>query len=98
VLDPKDWAAFRATSHAMLDQAIDYLENVREAPAWRAVPDDVRAQLMEPLPQEPTELVASHVLVLPTLMRALCIGARTISASPGRAAGSLLRSDNAFTS
>ncbi len=56
VLDPKDWAAFRALSHAALDDAIDYLEHVREQNAWQPMPDDVAAALAEPLPLEPTPL------------------------------------------
>ena len=56
VLDPKDWAAFRALSHAALDDAIDYLEHVRERDAWEPMPADVAAALAEPLPLEPTPL------------------------------------------
>ncbi len=56
MLDPKDWAAFRALSHAALDDAIDYLEHVRERDAWRPMPDDVAASLQEPLPREATPL------------------------------------------
>ncbi len=56
MLDPKDWAAFRALSHAALDDAIDYLETVRETDAWTPMPDDVAASLQEPLPIEPTPL------------------------------------------
>jgi glutamate/tyrosine decarboxylase-like PLP-dependent enzyme len=58
MLDPEDWAAFRATSHAMLDEAIDRLEGIREAPAWQAVPAEVKARLAQPLPEEPMELEA----------------------------------------
>jgi aromatic-L-amino-acid decarboxylase len=54
VLDPKDWSAFRRLSHAALDDALDFLEGVRERPAWQPVPAAVRARLAEPLPLEPT--------------------------------------------
>jgi aromatic-L-amino-acid/L-tryptophan decarboxylase len=43
-------------SHAALDDAIDYLENVRDRPAWQEVPPDVRERLRAPLPQDPTPL------------------------------------------
>jgi glutamate/tyrosine decarboxylase-like PLP-dependent enzyme len=56
ILDPKDWKAFRALSHAALDDAIDYLENVRERPVWQEVPDDVRERLASPMPLAPTAL------------------------------------------
>ena len=50
MLDPKDWDAFRELSHVALDDALDYLESVRERPVWQEVPDHVRARLQEPLP------------------------------------------------
>jgi aromatic-L-amino-acid/L-tryptophan decarboxylase len=56
VLDPEDWRAFRSLSHAALDDALDYLEGIRDRPTWRAVPDDVRARLSEQLPRDPTPL------------------------------------------
>lgn len=56
MLDPKDWAAFRDLSHAALDDALDYLQNVGERPAWEEMPGDAVARLNEPLPQDPTAL------------------------------------------
>jgi len=56
VLDPEDWAAFRKLSHIALDDALDYLEGIRERPVWQEVPDHVRRRLQEPLPQAPTPL------------------------------------------
>jgi len=56
VLDPKDWSAFRAIAHTALDDALDYLEGIREQPAWRDVPPEVEARLAEPLPRAPTPL------------------------------------------
>jgi aromatic-L-amino-acid decarboxylase len=56
VLDPKDWERFRATAHGALDDAIDYLRDARERPAWRDVPADVVARLSESLPLEPQPL------------------------------------------
>jgi len=60
VLDPKDWTAFRALSHAALDDALDYLEGVRERPAWQPVPSEVRARFAEALPEEPMPLEAVY--------------------------------------
>lgn len=56
MLDPKDWKAFRALSHAALDDALDYLEHVGERPAWSEVPAEVQAALAEAMPQEGTPL------------------------------------------
>ncbi len=56
MLDPTDWPAFRALSHAALDDALDYLAGIRDRPAWQPVPDAVQARLAEPLPQDPTPL------------------------------------------
>jgi aromatic-L-amino-acid/L-tryptophan decarboxylase len=59
-------------SHAALDDAIDYLENVRERPVWQEVPHDVRERLRAPMPLEPTPLedvyaeFARDVLPYPT--------------------------------
>lgn len=50
MLDPKDWGAFRALAHRALDDAIDYLQDVRERPAWQPMPPaDVEA-LASPIP------------------------------------------------
>jgi aromatic-L-amino-acid/L-tryptophan decarboxylase len=56
ILDPKDWEAFRALSHAALDDAIDYLQSVRDRPVWQDVPAEVRERLTAPLPLEPSPL------------------------------------------
>lgn len=49
-LDPADWDAFRALAHRMVDDTIAHLAGLREAPAWRAMPGEVRASFPEPLP------------------------------------------------
>ena len=43
-------------SHAALDDALDYLQNVGERPAWEEMPGEAIARLNEPLPQDPTPL------------------------------------------
>ncbi len=52
MLDPADWEKFRDAAHRALDDAIDFLRDVRERPVWQPVPDEVKARLNEPLPQE----------------------------------------------
>ncbi len=41
-LDPPDWPAFRQQAHGMLDDMLNYLEQIRERPLWRPMPDGVR--------------------------------------------------------
>jgi glutamate/tyrosine decarboxylase-like PLP-dependent enzyme len=50
-LDPQDWSATRALGHRMFDEMIDWLATSRERPVWRQMPQDLRAELREPLPQ-----------------------------------------------
>jgi len=52
-LDPADWNAMRALGHRMVDEMMTYLETVRDRPAWQPIPDEVKAALRAPLPQEP---------------------------------------------
>ncbi|MBV8490584.1 MAG: cytochrome D ubiquinol oxidase subunit I [Candidatus Eremiobacteraeota bacterium] len=72
ILDPADWNAFRALSHAALDDALDYLEGVRDRPVWQEVPAAVRERLSAPMPLEPTPLAdvyrefVENVLPYPT--------------------------------
>ncbi|MGE5624649.1 MAG: pyridoxal phosphate-dependent decarboxylase family protein [Bacillota bacterium] len=51
-LDPKDWEAFRRFAHQALDDSLDYLRGVRERPAWKPVPEQVRHKIAAPLPRE----------------------------------------------
>ncbi len=54
-LDPKDWAELRRLGHRMVDDALDYLEHVRERPVWKPVPDSLKQAMRAPLPMEPTD-------------------------------------------
>lgn len=69
-LDPEDWSTLRATAHRMIDDAVDYLRDVRDTPVWRD-PEPVRRHFEAPLPREPTpvecvyEEVADHLMPFP---------------------------------
>jgi aromatic-L-amino-acid/L-tryptophan decarboxylase len=71
-LDPADWTELRALGHRMVDDMMDYLEQVRERPVWRSVPAETRAALEEPIPRGPTDPAAvyqqfrEHILPYPT--------------------------------
>jgi aromatic-L-amino-acid decarboxylase len=52
-LDPQDWDELRQLGHQMLDDMFAFLQSIRERPAWRPVPDEVRKSLSGPVPIEP---------------------------------------------
>ena len=63
-LDPADWPAFRAQAHRMLDDMLDYTEDIRRRPVWQPIPGEVRAKFQSPLPQSPADLAAVHAAFL----------------------------------
>jgi len=52
-LDPENWNDMRALAHRMVDDALTYLETVRERPVWQQMPDDVIAHFNEQVPHQP---------------------------------------------
>ena len=52
-LDPENWDEMRALAHRMVDDAITYLETVRERPVWQAIPEEVNARFDAPAPHSP---------------------------------------------
>jgi glutamate/tyrosine decarboxylase-like PLP-dependent enzyme len=67
-LDPADWASVQALSHQVIDDAVDYLRDVRNRPAWREMPADVREAFAAPLPRFPAPLAAVYGEVSRTVM------------------------------
>lgn len=59
-LDPVDWPSARAQGHRMLDDILDYIENIRDRPVWQPIPDNVRARFHEAVPTGPADLAAVH--------------------------------------
>ena len=59
-LDPQDWPAFRAQAHAMLDDILDHVADVRERPVWRAPLDPLPASLSAPAPLSGAPLADIH--------------------------------------
>jgi glutamate/tyrosine decarboxylase-like PLP-dependent enzyme len=55
-LDPSDWSEIRALGHRMMDDMIDHLAGLRDAPVWRKMPDEVRANFKKSLPAQGTDL------------------------------------------
>lgn len=70
-LDPQDWDAMRQLGHRMLDDMFDYLQSVREHPAWQTIPGETKGQFHEPLPHESGdpeaiyETFVKHILPYP---------------------------------
>jgi glutamate/tyrosine decarboxylase-like PLP-dependent enzyme len=67
-LDPLDWGEVQSLSHKMIDDAVEYLETVRDRPVWREMPDEVRAAFEAPVPQTPSPLAMVYREVSETVM------------------------------
>ena len=67
-LDPENWEDMRALAHRMVDDAITYLETVRERPVWQPIPGDVAAHFDEQPPREPSGAEAAYEEFLETIL------------------------------
>ena len=52
-LDPEDWDGLRGLAHRIVDEAIDFVQHVRERPVRQPLPAEVAARLRTPVPLEP---------------------------------------------
>src|SRR5260370_10936001 len=59
-LDPEHWPDLRAHAHRMLDDMLDYTEQLRERTVWRQSPQPIRNSFRDLLPQKPTDLASIH--------------------------------------
>ncbi|HEX2989218.1 MAG TPA: aspartate aminotransferase family protein [Anaerolineales bacterium] len=59
-LDPENWDEMRAVAHRMVDDALTYLETVRERPVWQPVPEDVASHFKMKAPREPGDIEAVY--------------------------------------
>jgi aromatic-L-amino-acid/L-tryptophan decarboxylase len=66
-LDPENWEEMRALAHRMVDDALTYLQTVRERPVWQPVPEDVAARFEEQPPREPAGAEAAYLEFLETI-------------------------------
>lgn len=55
-LDPEDWREFRAVARLAMDDAVKRVQNLRDEPVWRPMPDEIRASFSGPVPTKPTPL------------------------------------------
>src|SRR3954451_16002571 len=51
--DAREWEALRLLGHKMVDEMLEHLRTVRESPAWRTVPSEVRKPLSGGAPRKP---------------------------------------------
>ena len=54
-LDPQDWEQSKALMHKMVDDAYDYVENVRDRKIWQNMPEDVLSSFETELPRLPSD-------------------------------------------
>jgi len=59
-LDPDDWQAMRQLGHQMIEDVMDYLENIRSRPVWQPIPESVIDFLDQPLPENPLGEAAAY--------------------------------------
>ena len=55
-LDPKDWSAMRNLGHQMIDDMMDYLENIGNKPVWQKIPPEVKNSFESPVPINPSSV------------------------------------------
>ncbi len=51
-LDPADWTAFRQQAHKMLDDMLDYTENLSSRDVWQPMPIELQTRLRSPLTEK----------------------------------------------
>jgi len=52
-LDPEEWESMRALGHRILDDAMDYIETLRDRPVWQHAPPHVKAHFEGQSPHDP---------------------------------------------
>lgn len=59
-LDPQDWEQSKALMHQMVDDAFDYIKNVRDRKIWQEIPEHILNTFKTPLPQQPSNAEAVY--------------------------------------
>lgn len=54
-LDPENWDEMLSLAHRMVDDALTYLQTVRQRPVWKPIPKQVADNLRSPAPDEPSD-------------------------------------------
>lgn len=59
---PQEWATFRTLAHRMVDDMLTHLATLRDQPAWREMPPEVRTALAtEPIPRSGVGAEAAYL-------------------------------------
>ncbi|HMP31578.1 MAG TPA: aminotransferase class V-fold PLP-dependent enzyme, partial [Saprospiraceae bacterium] len=48
--DPSDWAAMRTIAHKMVDEMMDFIQNIHEQPVWKPIPEEIKDNYQNSLP------------------------------------------------
>ncbi len=70
-LDPQssaEWDEFRAQAHLMLDDMLQYTQELRQRPVWQPIPDSLRQQFREPLPHHAADLAGLHETFMQSIL------------------------------
>src|SRR5512145_1989428 len=59
-LDPENWDEMRTLAHRIVDDALTYLETVRERPVWQPIPAEVSARFQEQAPHDPAGVESAY--------------------------------------
>lgn len=59
-LDPQDWDAMRLLGHKMIDDMMDFLQQVHERPVWKKITPGAKSFLYQDVPQEPSDIAAVY--------------------------------------
>lgn len=52
-LDPENWDKMRALGHQMIDDMMNYLQHIRDEPAWKKMPEEAKHFLKQDIPKTP---------------------------------------------
>ena len=67
-LDPENWEDMRSLAHRMVDDALTYLETVRERPVWQPIPEEVAARFAEQAPRQPSGAESAYDEFVETIL------------------------------
>ena len=67
-LDPENWEEMRMLAHRMVDDAISYLETVRERPVWQPIPEEIAEHFKASAPHKPAGAEKTYQEFLETIL------------------------------
>ena len=59
-LDPANWTKIRELGHLMIDDMIDYLQHIKDAPVWTQMPNEAKEFLKSQVPRQPQNTEAIY--------------------------------------